>query len=144
MKPFTFIQMKMHQIFVYYRSTLRDLDNWNYVISEKENVLRVSSAGQYLFANYLEDAKSKVIQFDLDGNFIRDVELPGIGSAEVFPPKLLKKNYIIHLILMFIRIQSLSMKSRAVFQKYMKNLKLILIQVITNRISYFLKVKMEL
>ena len=70
---------------------IKDLDNWNYVIPEKENVLRVSSAGQYLFANYLEDAKSKIIQFDLDGNFIRDVKLPGIGSARGFSAKAIEK-----------------------------------------------------
>ena len=46
---------------------------------------------QYAFANYLEDAKSKVIQFDLDGNFIRDVKLPGIGSARGFSAKAIEK-----------------------------------------------------
>ena len=70
---------------------IKDLDNWNYVIPEKENVLRVSSAGQYLFANYLEDAKSKIIQFDLNGNFIREVKLPGIGSARGFSAKAIEK-----------------------------------------------------
>lgn len=59
-------------------------ENWVDVIPETENVLSVNSGGGYLFASYLEDAKTAVKQFDYDGNLIRDVELPAIGTATGF------------------------------------------------------------
>ena len=64
-----------------------DLNKKSYIIPEKENVLRVSSGGKYFFANYLIDAKSKIEQYDLKGNFIREVILPGIGSSGGFNAK---------------------------------------------------------
>ncbi len=66
---------------------IQDPNKLVYIIPEKENVLRVTSAGNYFFANYLIDAKSKIEQYDLEGNFIREVSLPGIGSANGFRAK---------------------------------------------------------
>tara|TARA_Y100001970_G_scaffold62368_1_gene79730 strand:+ start:1166 stop:3280 length:2115 start_codon:yes stop_codon:yes gene_type:complete len=57
------------------------------IIPEKKNVLRVNSGGKYFFANYLIDAKSQITQYDLEGNFIRDVALPTIGTANGFRAK---------------------------------------------------------
>ena len=54
------------------------------VIPEKENVLNTGTAGGYIFATYLEDAKSAVSQYKMDGSLVRKVELPGIGSAYGF------------------------------------------------------------
>ncbi len=56
------------------------------VIPEHErNLLEgVGSAGGYLFASYLEDAQSKIRQYGFDGTFVREVELPAIGSAGGF------------------------------------------------------------
>lgn len=62
-------------------------DNWEDVIPETENVLRVGSGGGKFFANYLVDAKTAIKQFDMDGKLERDVELPGIGSAGGFGAK---------------------------------------------------------
>ena len=62
-------------------------DNWIDFIPETENVLRPSTAGGYFFAHYMEDAVSKVLQYDYDGKLVRDVELPGIGSASGFGAK---------------------------------------------------------
>jgi len=59
-------------------------ENWKDVIGETENVLNVGTAGGYLFGTYLEDAKTAVKQFDYDGKLIRDVKLPGIGTASGF------------------------------------------------------------
>ena len=59
-------------------------ENWKDVIPETEYVLEASAAGGYLFASYIVDVKSQVKQFDLSGNLIRNVELPGIGSAAGF------------------------------------------------------------
>jgi prolyl oligopeptidase len=62
-------------------------ENWEDFIPETENVLSPSTAGGYFFAEYMEDAISKVKQYDYQGNLVRDVELPGIGSAGGFGAK---------------------------------------------------------
>ena len=59
-------------------------ENWVDVISETENVLNASTGGGKILATYLVDAKSKVIQFDMDGNLEREIELPGIGTVYGF------------------------------------------------------------
>ncbi|PHN01340.1 prolyl oligopeptidase family serine peptidase [Flavilitoribacter nigricans] len=61
--------------------------NWEDVIPETENVLRVNSGGGKFFANYLVDAKTAIKQFDMTGKLERDVQLPGIGSAGGFGAK---------------------------------------------------------
>ncbi len=43
-----------------------------------------STAGGYFMASYLQDAQSKVYQYSLRGELIREVELPSIGSAAGF------------------------------------------------------------
>ena len=40
--------------------------------------------GDYLIAEYLQDAKTQVKLFDLAGKFVREVKFPGIGSASGF------------------------------------------------------------
>ena len=59
-------------------------ENWVDVIPETENPLNINTGGGYLFATYLKDATSLVQQYDLQGNKIRDIELPGLGSAGGF------------------------------------------------------------
>lgn len=61
--------------------------NWKNVISETENVLNVTTAGGYLFAFYMKDALDVVIQYDHSGKKIRNIELPGKGSASSFSGK---------------------------------------------------------
>lgn len=62
-------------------------DNWKDLIPETKNVLNASTAGGYIFANYLIDAKTSVMQYSKDGSKVRDVELPGIGTAGGFGAK---------------------------------------------------------
>lgn len=62
-------------------------ENWKDFIPETENVLQVSTGAGYIFANYLKDAISSVLQYDMDGNLIREVGLPGVGSASGFSGK---------------------------------------------------------
>jgi prolyl oligopeptidase len=62
-------------------------ENWVDFIPETEHVLSISTAGGNFFAKYMVDALSKVVQYDYEGNKIRDVELPGIGSAGGFGAK---------------------------------------------------------
>ena len=73
-----------------FRLVTLDLSNpkkWVDVIPEKSNVLNVSTGGGYFFCNYLVDAKSQVEQYDLTGNLIYKVPLPGVGSAGGFSAK---------------------------------------------------------
>lgn len=63
------------------------IENWQTVIAETDNVLNVSTAGGYIFANYIKDATSMVQQFDFDGNKVRDIELPEVGTAKGFEAK---------------------------------------------------------
>ena len=62
-------------------------ENWMDFIPETENVLRPSTAGGYFFAVYMIDAVSKVFQYDYNGSLVREVELPGVGSAGGFGAK---------------------------------------------------------
>ncbi len=58
---------------------------WTTVIPEAEETLGgVSLVGGKLVASYLRDAKSQIDIFDLDGQMVREVALPGIGSAGGF------------------------------------------------------------
>ncbi|HZJ37320.1 MAG TPA: prolyl oligopeptidase family serine peptidase [Gillisia sp.] len=61
--------------------------NWKDFIPETKNVLSPNSGGGFIFANYMVDAISKVKQYDYDGNLVRDVELPGIGTVGGFGAK---------------------------------------------------------
>lgn len=62
-------------------------DTWQAIIPEKEMVLSARSAGEKIFASYLEDAKSRVEQYSLKGDLERKIELPGIGTASGFNGK---------------------------------------------------------
>lgn len=62
-------------------------ENWIDFIPETENVLSPSTGGGYFFAEYMVDAISKVYQYDYDGKLVREVKLPGVGSAGGFGGK---------------------------------------------------------
>ena len=59
-------------------------ENWKDVIAETENVLSASTGGGYFFTDYTVDVKTQVKQFDMKGKLVREVALPGIGSAGGF------------------------------------------------------------
>ena len=61
--------------------------NWKDLITETENVLSVSTGGGKIFASYLKDATSMVVQYNMDGKAERTVSLPGVGSAFGFNAK---------------------------------------------------------
>lgn len=61
--------------------------NWIDVIPETENVLSISKGGGYLFAHYLKDALDAVYQYTYEGELVRDIKLPGQGSAGGFGGK---------------------------------------------------------
>lgn len=62
-------------------------ENWVDFIPETENVLTPNTAGGYFFAHYMKDAVSQVKQYDYDGKIIREIELPGLGTANGFGGK---------------------------------------------------------
>lgn len=62
-------------------------ENWEDFISETKNVLSLSTGAGYFFATYMINAVSKVLQYDFDGNLLREVQLPGVGSASGFEGK---------------------------------------------------------
>ena len=62
-------------------------ENWKDLIEETQNVLRASTGGGYIFANYMEDAVSAIKQYTYDGTLVREVALPGVGSAGGFGAK---------------------------------------------------------
>jgi prolyl oligopeptidase len=63
-------------------------ENWKTLIPESDDTLQyVSLIGDKFFANYLRDAYSVVRVYDLSGNFLHEVQLPGIGSVGGFGGK---------------------------------------------------------
>jgi prolyl oligopeptidase len=62
-------------------------ENWKDLIPETENVLSISTGAGFFFATYMVDAVSKVLQYDFDGNLLREIKLPGVGSAGGFSGK---------------------------------------------------------
>jgi prolyl oligopeptidase len=63
-------------------------DNWTEIVPEADAVLQsVSFVGNLFVTRYLEDASTKVKLYRPDGRHVRDVELPGIGSAGGFGGK---------------------------------------------------------
>ena len=63
-------------------------ENWQEIIPQAVETLEsVSVLNNQFVADYLQDAHSQIKIFDLKGNFIREVELPGIGSAGGFGGK---------------------------------------------------------
>jgi prolyl oligopeptidase len=78
------------------------VENWKDLIPETENVLTPSSGAGYIFAKYMADAISKVMQYDMKGNLVREIILPGTGTASGFGARKIDKevyfsftNYII-------------------------------------------------
>ena len=61
--------------------------NWEDIIPESEHVLSPSDGSGYLFARYMVDATSKVFQYNLEGERIREIQLPGVGTASGFGGK---------------------------------------------------------
>ncbi len=62
-------------------------ENWKDLIPETDFVLAPTVGAGYLFANYMKDAISQVKQYDYDGKLIREISLPGIGTAGGFSGK---------------------------------------------------------
>ncbi len=62
-------------------------ENWVDFIPETENVLSITTGSDFFFAKYMKDAISQVKQYDKSGKLVREIELPGIGTASGFSGK---------------------------------------------------------
>ncbi len=63
-------------------------ENWQEIIPQAEETLEgVGVLNNQLVCDYLKDAHSSIKIFNLSGSFVREVELPGIGSAGGFGGK---------------------------------------------------------
>ncbi|TMP17969.1 S9 family peptidase [Pseudoalteromonas sp. S2721] len=62
-------------------------ENWQDLIPETDNVLSISKGGDYFFAKYMVDAISQVKQYDKSGKLVREISLPGVGTAYGFSGK---------------------------------------------------------
>ncbi len=61
---------------------------WKDIIPESKDTLNgVSFINNQFVLNYLQDAHTAIKIYDIDGKFVRDVELPGIGTAGGFDGK---------------------------------------------------------
>lgn len=63
------------------------IENWNDFIPETNNVLEPATGAGYFFAHYMIDAISNVKQFDRKGKLVREITLPGAGTASGFEGK---------------------------------------------------------
>ncbi|GAC23909.1 prolyl oligopeptidase [Paraglaciecola mesophila KMM 241] len=61
--------------------------NWQDFIAQTDNVLDVSTGGGYIFASYMVDAISNVKQLDMSAKLVREITLPGVGTASGFDGK---------------------------------------------------------
>ncbi len=60
-------------------------ERWREVIPQGPETLQgVSCLHETLVAHYLQDAHSQVRQFDREGRFLREIELPGLGTVDGF------------------------------------------------------------
>jgi prolyl oligopeptidase len=61
--------------------------NWKDLIASTDNVLTASTGGGKIFAEYLKDATSLVLQYDMNGKLEHSIVLPSIGTATGFGTK---------------------------------------------------------
>jgi prolyl oligopeptidase len=60
-------------------------ENWKEIIPEQKDVLQgVGRGGGYLYADYLKDASTIAYQYTYEGKLVREIKLPGIGTASGF------------------------------------------------------------
>ncbi|HEY6246596.1 MAG TPA: prolyl oligopeptidase family serine peptidase [Pyrinomonadaceae bacterium] len=63
-------------------------DNWKVIVPESREALQSATfVDQQFVLNYLRDAYTQVRLYDLSGKLVREVQFPGIGSAEGFGGK---------------------------------------------------------
>jgi len=64
---------------------------WKDFIPETQHVLNITTGGGYFFANYMVNAVSQVKQFNYNGELLKTIELPGLGTASGFSGRKIDK-----------------------------------------------------
>ena len=60
----------------------RGMSAWKTIIPEGKGILEgYSLINDRLFVDFMENVHSVTREYDLEGNFVRDIELPGVGST---------------------------------------------------------------
>ena len=73
--------------------------NWKEIIPQAEETLQsVTIVNDQFIANYLKDARSQVKLYGPNGDLLRELVLPGIGSARGFIGKRLKPVALIDIV----------------------------------------------
>jgi prolyl oligopeptidase len=63
-------------------------DKWKTIIPERDNVLEsVDIAGQYIVAQYMQNAVNKAFVYEMTGKFLHEIDLPGLGTINSFKCK---------------------------------------------------------
>ena len=62
-------------------------ENWKDLIPETSQVLEPATCSGFIFAHYMKDAVSVVKQYDYSGKLLREIQLPGLGTASGFSGK---------------------------------------------------------
>ncbi|MCX6281868.1 MAG: prolyl oligopeptidase family serine peptidase [Bacteroidetes bacterium] len=63
-------------------------DNWKTIIPEREDVLEsVDLCGQVLLSTYMQNAVSKAYIYNMEGKFLHEMSLPGLGTLAGFNSK---------------------------------------------------------
>lgn len=71
-------------------------ENWNTIIAERKELLEAARiVGTKIYASYLKDASSKIVEYSIDGKQAKDIELPGIGTV-AFSSASKKDNFIFY------------------------------------------------
>ncbi len=63
------------------------VEHWIELVPENDMPMTAATGSGSIFCSYLKDATSLIRQHALDGKLIREVELPGLGSASGFGSK---------------------------------------------------------
>ena len=59
-----------------------DRTHWRTIVPESKNVMESTAlVGGKFVVNYLQDARSRLVIYALDGTPVRDIELPGVGTV---------------------------------------------------------------
>jgi prolyl oligopeptidase len=62
-----------------------DKENWKTILAESDKVMEsVSLVGNRIYAEYLADANTKAYFFDYEGNMIKELQLPTLGTVAGF------------------------------------------------------------
>ncbi len=60
-----------------------DMEKGEDLIPETNDVMECATGAGYLFVKYIKDAVTKEQQYTMDGKLIREIELPGVGTADL-------------------------------------------------------------